>query len=397
MLFWLIIAALLLAAILLLVLPLLKNTALGRADAAQRNVAIVRQQLAELRRQLDEGALTQTQHDDQYQELMQDLGDELEADGEPAPAGGSGRWVIPLVVLFVPLCSLGLYFHLADPQALEKAQTQQQNDKNMAEVRTAIPQIIARLKQQPDDLQGWLMLGKSYSFIHDYPQAAQVFAKLNQLAPDQPAFMLAYAEALAMSRNGQLAGEPAELAYKAVRLAPDDKDALWMAAIASLEAEEQSQAQAYLQKLQALLPADSDALPKIRQMIAELAQPAAEPSQAADAAKITVQVAVDPAIAGRVRPEQIVFIYAQAVDGPKMPLAIARKRVADLPLSLELNDSMAMQPNLHLADFKQLRIVARISATGDASTRSGDFIGEKIVDMPVGEQPVSLLINQEVK
>ena len=91
------------------------------------------------------------------------------------------------------------------------------------------------------------------------------------------------------------------------------------------------------------------------------------------------------------------MIYAQALNGPKMPLAIVRKQVADLPLQVELNDSMAMQPNLHLADFQQLKIIARISKTGNASTQSGDFIGAAELSLPGGDQPVSLLINEEIK
>jgi cytochrome c-type biogenesis protein CcmH len=399
-LFWIIIAVLVLVAIALLALPLLKNTPLERVDAAQRNVAILRQQLAELQQQLDEGVLSAAQYDAQYQELLLDLNDELDADTIASPATGNGRWMIPVVAVFVPLLSLVLYVQLADPQALEKAEAQQQTEKNMADVRGMIPQIIERLKQRPDDVQGWVMLGKSYSFIQDYPQAAQVFAKLDQIAPDQPEILLLYAEALAMSRNGQLAGEPSELAFKAVQLAPDNKDALWMTAIAKLEAEEQPQALAYLQKLKSLLPADAEALPQIQQMIAQISATATAASGQtlpADAVSIKVKVSVDSAVRNKTRPEQILFVYAQAVEGPKMPLVITRKRVAHLPVSVELNDSMAIQPNLHLASYKKLRIVARISKTGDATSQKGDLIGAAVIDLPVNDQPIGILINQEVQ
>ena len=394
--FWLIIFALLLLAIGLVVFPLLKNAALSKVDAAQRNALIVRQQVAELQQQLDDGRLTQTQFDDQYRELMLDLNDELEADTQDYRVAGSGRWVIALVVLFVPLFSLALYFQLADPQALEKTQSQQQAVQNMAEVRQLIPQIIERLKQRPDDLQGWVMLGKSYNMIEDYPQAAQVFAKLNQIAPNQPEFILLYAEALAMTRNGQLEGEPAELAFKAVQLDPDNKDALWMAAIAKVEAEDRPQALVYLQKLVSLLPADAVALPQIQQMIAELSPTAAQ-ADSGEEVSFTVQVEVDSLVRRKIRPEEMLFVYAQTVDGPKMPIAINRKRVARFPTSVELNDSMAMQPNRHMAGFKQLRIVARVSKTGNASSQAGDLTGATVIDLPSKSSSVKVLINQEVK
>jgi cytochrome c-type biogenesis protein CcmH len=397
--FWLIIAVLLLVAIALIVLPLLKNAALGNTDAALRNARIVKQQLAELQQQLNDGVLTQSQFDGQYQEMMLDLNDELDADTRIKTPGGSGKWIIPVVVLFVPLFSLALYLQLADPEALAKTQSRQLAEQNIGEVRLLIPQIIERLKQQPEDLQGWVMLGKSYHFIEDYQQASQVFAKLNQLAPNRPEFMLLYAESLAMTRNGELAGEPAELAFKAVQLAPDNKDALWMAAIAKVEAGQRPEALAYLQKLLTLLPDDAVALPQIQQMMAELSPETAMAAPAsAEAVSFSVQVNVDSAVRHKIRPEEMLFVYAQTVDGPKMPIAANRKRVTRFPVSLELNDGMAMQPNRHMADFKHLRIVARISKTGNASSQPGDLIGVTLLDLPHNpQQPVSVLINEEVK
>lgn len=396
--FWLIVAGLLLLAVALLVLPLLGSAALPADDAATRNLGIAREQLGELRRLRDDGQLTPAQFEAQYRELLLDLGDELDADaGGAARPAGRGRWMIPVLVLCVPLFSLGVYFQLSDPDVLAKAEAQQQADASLDTVRQAIPQIIARLKQRPDDVEGWLMLGKSYSFVQDYRQAAQVYAKLDQLSPDQPVFLLLHAEALAMVHNGMLAGDAAQLVFKAVKLDPGNRDGLWMAAIASLEAENQAQALAYLRQLEALLPADAEAMTKIRQMIAELAgevqaQPAAVP-----AVSIPLRVALDPAIARRTAADATLFVYAQAVDGPKMPLAIVRKQVADLPLNVTLDDSMAMTAGKRLGDYRQLRLVARISASGQAMARPGDFIGEKIVDLPVGAQPVNVTINQEVK
>lgn len=397
-LFWIIIAGLLIAAVLLLVWPLLKTGSLTQVDGSQRNLKIARQQLAELKQQLQDGVVTQEQFAAQYLELQQNLDDALQTETNAPAQVGNGRWVIPLVVLFVPLTSLLLYFNLADPEALQKVEIQQANDKNMADVRAMIPQIIAKLKQKPDDLEGWMMLGRSYKFLQQYQEAANVFGKLHQLLPDNLEVMLNYAENLALARNGQLAGKPAELAYRALELAPDDKDALWMASMAKMEEGNPEQAIGYLQKLAWLLPSDSSALPQVQQMIAEAsAQQTDTNNPDTQMVNITVQVTLDAAIQHQVSPGQTVFIYAQALNGPKMPLAIVRQQVANLPVTVVLNDTQAMQPNLHLADFKQLRIVARVSKSGDAGTQSGDYIGDAEISLPVGDQPVSILINQEVK
>jgi cytochrome c-type biogenesis protein CcmH len=287
-------------------------------------------------------------------------------------------------LLFVPALSVPLYLNLGDTLALEKAQLQQ----NATEIHDKIPSLIAHLQQNPSDLQGWLMLGKSYVFLQDYPKASQVFAKLYQLQPDNLEVILNYADNLAMSRDGQLAGEPAALIEKALTISPDNNEALWLAGMAKMEVGDFQQALSYWQKLASQLPADAEGLSQVQAMIAEATAQANTPKT-----EIAVKVALDSTL--KAQANQTLFVYAQAVTGPKMPLAIVRKQVSDLPLSIKLNDSMAMQPNLHLADFKQLKIIARISKTGDASTQKGDLIGSTEISLPIS-QPVSILINQAV-
>ena len=106
---------------------------------------------------------------------------------------------------------------------------------------------------------------------------------------------------------------------------------------------------------------------------------------------------MDDKIKAQAQDQQTVFIYAQALNGPKMPLAIVRKQVADLPVSVDLNDTLAMQPNMRLADFKQLRIIARISKSGTAMPQPGDFVGSIELKVPPDEQAVGVVINEEVK
>ena len=395
--FWLIIAGLLMIALLILVLPLLKKQALANVDGEQRNLKIARQQFAELKQQCQDGILSQSQFEQQYQELQQSFNDDISSQPEPQPAG-NGRWVIPVLILLIPLLSLLLYFKLADPQALQQAEMQQAQSKNDAEVQSMIPKILERLQQNPGDLEGWLMLGRSYKYLEKYPEATQVFAKLYSLQPGNVEVILNYAECLAISSNGQLAGKPAELSYKALQLAPDNKDALWMAGLAKAEEGNTGLAISYWQRLAAQLPANSDALPQIQQMIAQAGQAGPAPgSTSSEMTRISVKVDMDASVKSQVNPEQTLFIYAQAANGPKMPLAIVRKQVADLPASVELNDSMAMQANTHLSDHKQLKIIARISKTGNASTQAGDFVGTTELNLPTNDQAVSVLINQEVK
>lgn len=398
--FWLIIAVLVALALLVLLPPLFKLTPLRTADGEQRNTSIARQQLAELKLQLQNGVLSQDQYEAQYRELQLTLLDDLEGPAPVAANPKTGRWVVPIIALAVPLISLFLYGMLGEPQALAKAELIATNQKAADNVANMVAKLIERLKQQPDDLEGWLMLGRSYVYMQQYQNAADVFAELNKRKPNDPAVMLHYADALAMARNGQMAGEPAELVFQALKLLPEDHTALWLAGMAKAEAGDFAQAISYWKKLSGLLPADNESQQQVQKMIqmaeAEQQKPQVAASSAA-AVDIQVKVMLDDAMKTKVQPQHTVFIYAQAVNGPKMPLAIVRKQVADLPASVVLNDSVAMQPQTHLANFKQLRIVARISKTGNAMSQPGDLLGTAQLDSVSGNPSVNITINQEVQ
>lgn len=402
-LFWVLAVVLLVIGVILVVMPLFNRQLPDTVDGKQRNLQIARQQLADLKRQLEDGLLTQTQFDQQYQELQHNFHDDLGAiDPVATKAAGNGRWMIPVVGLLIPMLSILLYFQLGDPDAMQKAEIQQQNQQAMTKMEGMITAIIERLKKNPDDMEGWSMLGRSYLYMQKYAQAAEVFAKLHQFQPENVDVMLDYANSLAMSRNGQLNGEPSELVYKAIAMQPENHTALWLASLAKAEAGEFAAATGYLKKLAGLLPPDSGGLEQIRQLQAEIdarqsTQPDTAGTPVAANTNISVKVSMDAEVKDKVDPQQTVFIYAQALNGPKMPLAITRKQVVDLPLSVVLNDSMAMRPDMHLSNFKQLKILARVSKTGNASTQAGDFIGFTELNVSDENPSVSVVINQEVK
>lgn len=383
----------------LLILPLYRIGAVSTADGEQRNVAIARQRLAELKQQLQDGGLSEEQFAQQYLELQQSLNDDLDLDDSSRPTSGTGRWVIPVVGLLLPLLSLSIYLLLGDANALQKAELQASNERNLANIQAAIPALIERLKQNPGDREGWLILGRSYLFLQQFQNAADVFAQLYRHQPDNLEVLLSYANSLAMARNGQMAGEPAMLVYKALKLSPDNIDALWLAGMAKVEEGDAITALSYWQKLAELLPADSESLGQVKQAIAEVKVRNVDKPTPAASVSIPVRVELQDSIKTNVQPQQTLFVYAQAAQGPKMPLAIVRKQVADLPLDVTLNDTMAVQPNLHLSEFKRLKIVARISKSGNASTQIGDFIGSAEIELSMKpiSSPVNIIINQEVK
>lgn len=399
-LFWILAALLVLLALLLLLPPLLKKRdVLAEDDHQQRNISIARQRLAELNRQQQNGELSQSLFDEQYLELQLMLNDDLQTAAEqPRPMTGQGRWVAALVGLLLPLLSIALYAQLGDLNAVDKIDQQQADKQSVAKVDALIIKLKEHLQQQPEDLEGWTMLGRSYSYLQQYQNAADIYAQLYRRKPDDAEIILQYANNLGMARNGDMTGEPAQLIFKAVQLAPDNANILWLAGLAKAEEGSSREAAAYWQKLAGLLPANSEALQQVQKMLKSLDVDADNSSRpAAEKVDINIQAAIEPTLKAKMDPQATVFIYAQAVNGPKMPLAIVRKTLSDLPAKVVLNDSMAMQGATRLSEHQTLKIIARVSRSGDAMPQAGDLIGSTEITQPFAQQLVNVLINQEVK
>ncbi len=261
----------------------------------------------------------------------------------------------------------------------------------LAEINVMVTALAERLKKQPDDAQGWIMLGRSYKYLQQYPKAVEAFEHAYKLIGDQPELMLLYAEAMAFANNEQLAGKPAELVFKVLAMEPDNVSGLWFGGMAKAQSGDFVEARTLWTKLEALLPPDSTARQEVQGLLAKLATEIPEGTPQAESeslqpankgridsqqlAGIGVQVSLAPEFQVLVSPDDTVFVYAQALSGPQMPLAIVRKQVADLPITVSLNDSMAMMPAMKLSNFEQVKLVARVSKSGNAVQQTGDLIG----------------------
>ncbi|MEF3076151.1 c-type cytochrome biogenesis protein CcmI [Methylobacter sp. Wu1] len=373
--FWMLVGLLILAALLIVLPPIWRSREIAAADQDQRNIVIARQRLVELQEQLQTGTLTQAQYEEQRAELEVALSDDLDIPTQAKASGTKGRWMVFVLVLLVPLAALTLYAGLGSYASLN------QTSDNSAmpgpeDINRMVAGLAARMKSNPNDAQGWLMLGRSYKYLQQYPEAADAFAQAYRLLGDQAEVLLSYADALAMANDGRLSGKPAELVFKALALEPNNMTGLWLGGMAKAEAGDAAGAVQLWRKLEALLPPDSEARQEIQTLMAnvENRRPEEQPTEAASPG-IDVEVSLAPELKSKISPEQTVFIYAQALSGPKMPLAIVRKQVSDLPLTVNLNDSMAMMPEMKLSRFDPVKLIARISKSGNATQQSGDLIG----------------------
>ena len=357
-------------------------------DQDQRNIFIARQRVSELNEQKQAGVISQAQYDEQFAELEHTLSDDLDVQSMALTSSSQGRWIVYVVALIIPWLAGALYVKLGHINAINPGTAlavKKSEPPSAIDTNKMIADLAERLKKEPNDAEGWLMLGRSYKYLEQYSQAVDAFANAYRLLGDQPEVMLLYAEAIAYNNNKNLAGKPAALITQALDLEPENLNALWLGGMLKAQQGDAESAIKMWQKLKALLPPDSEAQREMETLLTKIAgsessdtpQPEVEANQASgeSAVAIDVNVSLAPLLEKSVRPSDTVFIYAQALTGPKMPLAIVRKQVADLPVSVKLSDSMSMMPGVKLSNFKKVKLLARISKSGNAITQSGDLLG----------------------
>ncbi len=404
--FWIFAAVMILAALGLIVPPLLGR---GRASGETRrelNVAIHRERLAELEADLAEGALSREQYEQTRAELERDLLEDT-ADagtgGTRGELGTAGRAVAVVVGIAVPVVAVGIYWGLGSRELLSGIPAQAQQDTQMS-VEQMVAGLAQRLQRNPDDGEGWRMLGRSYRVMERFPQAAEAYARAYTILGDEPDLLVEYAEALSLTREGRLLEEPERLIARALERAPRNPKALWLSGVAAYQGARPEQALARWRSLLEVLAPESDNSRLVQGMIARVEAemagtappPVAPPAAAASGAAVIVRVEIAESLRSKVRPEDTVYVFARAPSGPPAPLAVRRMRAGDLPAVVTLDDSLAMVPSRRVSMFESVLVGARVSKSGGATAQTGDLQGS-LPAVPVGgEGPARLLIDQEV-
>jgi cytochrome c-type biogenesis protein CcmH len=453
--FWILAAGLTGLAILFVARPLLSGLASDASPSqSDLNLQIARSRLAELDADLAAGVLDQGQsaaarkdlerellsdlHDCEWQE-GQTLGSPNATIGTPNERAHANRapWLALVLILAVPTAAVLTYLELGDRAIIPRIETAAvtaavtevapvtdhavgPEGQSLPSLDTLAQGLAERMQQNPDNLEGWLMLGRTYVAIDQPAKALEAMERAFQLAPDDAGVMIGYAEALAANSNNQLDGQPAELIRDALEREPENASARWLNGMLAFQQERFADAAATWQGILAELdPAGQDA-EQMREMIAEarsrgglpvsevgaqnttapggaspalppdamtsaLAQAqvnqadpaiATEPPAAGTGPRIQVSVTLAPELAAQVNPADTLFIYARAAAGPPMPLAVSRIKAADLPATVTLDDSSAVVPAMRLSTFPQVIVGARISKSGQATPTQGDLEGQ---------------------
>jgi cytochrome c-type biogenesis protein CcmH len=379
------------------------------------------------------GAITTAERDATLAELARRISEDVVATGQapaPSPASAAGTaapapkraWAFALVlVLLVPAAAFTLYQRLGTPVAAvatTAADGGTGHEMSERQIATMVESLAQRLKQHPDDPNGWVLLAHSYQALERFPEAANAYARADALIPNNADLLADYADTLAMAQGRKLEGAPAALIQRALAIDPKHKKALALAGTVTLETHDLDASIAYWRRLAAELPAGSDEARQVADVIAEVdaakregkggsvapskragatapAPPAPQGDKAAAGLAITGRVDLNGALASKVALNDTVFIFARAAEGPRMPLAVLRIPAKELPRDFSLDDSMSMAPGVKLSAVPSVIVEARISKSGNALPQPGDLFGRSAPLKP-GVTGVRITIDQVV-
>jgi cytochrome c-type biogenesis protein CcmH len=385
--FW-IVAVMFTVGALMVLLPGLLRPRAGGVDAGEAALAVHRDQWREAAADVESGRLDANQLAAARREIDQRAREEAAGAPGTALAQPARRTAIALALL-LPAASVSLYLWLGDPQAaMSSAAVVAQHSTTPDQVQKMVAALADRLKAQPDDLEGWTMLGRSYVALGRHRDAAMALQRANALSPGNASLLADLADVLAMAQGRKLAGEPARMIQRALDADPKHVKALALAGTVAFETQDYAAARGYWQRLLAEVPAESPLARSVGNSIAEAAAldgggtvVAANDAKPAAAAGVSGEVSVSPELAARIGADDTLFIFARAAEGPRMPLAIV-KRGAQLPAAFTLDDTMAMSPQMKLSGFGAVVVGARISKSGNATPQAGDLIGQSAVVKP---------------
>lgn len=423
--FWIAAGGLIFGVTGLLVWPLLKRESRGGSvNDKETLLSVYRQQFAELEEDRHSGAITVERYQQAKQELERRVLEEAAATPEQPVAHGrlSPRLVGGMVAILLPLASLLLYWKLGTPLALthplspapdysfaSEAGHQSTNGLDDLTVR-----LKRKLEQNPDDGVGWALLARSYVELGRHADAVPTYERAMTLLPDDAQLLADYADALGMLHGRSLEGKPEMLIQQALRADPRNVKALMLAGTVAFDRREFARAAQYWEQARTNLP--SDAEPEVVQELMSgigearglakggalspkpvaTAMPSGkQPGSDRSPLAVTGRITLASSLASKVAATDTLFVFARAVDGPPMPVAIVRLTKQELPFSFRLDDTNSPMPSRKLSDMDHVMIVARLSKSGDAMPKSGDLQGKSQPVTP-GTQGVSVEIDSVV-
>jgi len=389
------------------------------SSQAKLNASVYRAQITDLDFEHQSGHISAQEWQQTRDELSQRLLEDTSVGDDPgARKEKPALWTALLIALTLPVASLSMYLWVGEPQALQAMATEPPEKAMQAELSGMAQALAKKLEANPDNQEGWVMLGRSYRTLEKYDSAVIAYDRALKLSADDN-LKLERAEVLALKAQGNFDGEPWNVIREILKKDPQQKGALLLAGSASYAHDKYADALRYWQQARKLLAADHPDVPSLEGAIATAQNklglpvtPATSLPQAPAAASgagatasvssgtqaglnITGRISLAAALKDKASPADMVYVYASPANGDRMPLAIFKSTVAKLPLNFTLDDSTAMLPERKLSGAGEVILKARISKSGNAIPQSGDLTGT-LGPIKVGAKGLTLEIKDQI-
>lgn len=356
----------------------------------QLNTAIYRDQLARLEHDRNDNMISQADYEQAQAELQRRLIDDASV-ADASVTMQPPKKTMLLIGLAVPLVAASLYLTLGNPATLNP--TGPQHKVDAGELSTMLEGLAKKLEKEPENLQGWAMLARSYKAVGRNVEAEQAFARAGNLLDTDAQLLADYADVIATNAQGNLSGKPTELIEKALRVDPNNGMALWLSGTAAFQRSDfEKAAKTWEILVQMLTPGSEDeqmlhnaigeAYAKLGKSAPALASrpgaatnPQTKTAAANPNASVSGEVTLDPNLKSKVQPTDVVMVIAR-LPGTRMPMAVLRTPATQLPLKFTLDDSLAMNPQSLISNAAQVEVEVRISKTGMAMPEPGDLLSE---------------------
>lgn len=399
---FLILAGLMVAGALLMLVPPVLKGARREAEQEQAGAALVvlREQLAELEAERAAGRLdveTYANSRDELERRALEEGQAADAAISASKAGPAKGWAAGLAVM-VPVLAVVGYLAFGEPEALDPANhvAETGGDFTREQVEQMVGTLVARLENEPDNVEGWSILARTYTMLQDYPKAAAAYEHLAGLLPDNADVITEWADATAAS-EGSVLGKAEPLVERALAIDPGHPKALAIAGTMAYQRGDFAGAAAQWEKILARIPPGAEMARGVIESVNEARQkagmaPLAQPGPAAAAAPgpITLngRLEIAPGLRDRLAADDTVFVFARTAQGGP-PVAALRFRGADLPLSFSFEQATMMGSEIP----PTVTLGARVAKGGAAAAGAGDLEGA-IEDVAIDASGVSLVIDR---
>ena len=414
-LFWLLSLLMLLVAVVIVIFPLLRARASEAVAYKDSNLGLYDDKLAELEADLGEGRIDHEQYQLARQEIDRELLQDIPTESRETASIHYAKQIkrqpglAVMISVFLPMVSLLVYMKLgmhastemrhaqaqvqAQSQAQAQAPGQAQQSQNAGSLEEMAGKLARRLQQNGGSQEDWAMLGRAYKHLGQYASSVKAFEQAVAMAP-KAQLMIEQSESMALGNNQRFTPEARALVMRAFELEPDNLNVLWFAGVAEFQAgnyrnsiehlsrlseqgendpELERSLRLYIDKARNALVAAGETVPTSDDI---LGTTAVSKDVATGGASLQVKVDVNNDVRSRFSAGDTVFIYAKAAAGPKMPLAAQRLTLAQLPTTVTLDDSMAMMEGMNMSAFGDVVVSARVSTTGSAIAKAGDYIGQ---------------------